>query len=256
MPNTSNSNRQAIVYEALVVAYAMSRLDERFLRQLGQSNWARAFKTIGMTLGVKPASLKNLRDEFDPMHPNSRRGWADRPMRPDRKRVAADFEGMPDDELIEIVRGILARNPTVMHDVIEPLVETSRRLANVAQRLRTGRLAEEFFLRECKAICGIEPRNIQDKREDAQGFDFGVRLQPNLRIEVKGLMERRGEIVFTDLEWLVAGQSRANYWVVVVGCLQQIPIAKVFHDPHEALTVRSTIEQVQRQSWRSSVTVA
>lgn len=253
MPNSTNSNRQAIEYKALVVAYAMSRLNERFLDAMEQSSWTGAFKSLGSALNIKPASLKNLRDEFDPLHPNPRRGWADRPMRQDRKQVAADFEGMPDDELLEIVRGILARNPVVMQDVIEPLIETNQRLANVAQRLRTGRLAEEHFLRESEAICGIQPDDIQDKRQDAEGFDFGVSSRPNVRIEVKGLAAKRGEIVFTDLEWEVARRSRVNYWLVVVGGLQISPIAELFRNPFESITVRSVVEQVERTSWRSRV---
>ena len=36
---------------------------------------------IGFALGAKPASIKNYRDEFDPVFPNKRKGWHKRPMR-------------------------------------------------------------------------------------------------------------------------------------------------------------------------------
>jgi hypothetical protein len=70
----AKSNRKLIETEAVIVAYAMSRLDSEFLKRFGFPSWHKAFAAIGARLGVRPASIKNLRDEFDPIHPNSRRG--------------------------------------------------------------------------------------------------------------------------------------------------------------------------------------
>jgi len=179
--------RQIIEYESLIVAYAMSRLDRLFLESLNLRSWSAAFKTIGSQIDTKPASLKNLRDEFDPIHDNTRRGWINRPMRPNRQRVIAEFSELSNDGLLEIVARILSRDPVVTYEVVEPLAASHSRLENVAGRMRTGRMAEEFFLRESKNICGIGSEEILDKRNDAQGFDFGVLSRLSLMIEVKGL---------------------------------------------------------------------
>jgi hypothetical protein len=249
-------SRQVIEYESLIVAYAMSRLDRRFLETLALPSWSAAFKAIGYQIDTKPASLKNLRDEFDPVHENTRRGWINRPMRPNRQRVIAEFSELSDDGVMEIVRRILSRDPVVTNEVVEPLVVSRSRLENVAERLRTGRLAEEFFLRESKNICGIGKEDIVDRRNDAQGFDFAVLSRSSLTIEVKGLSVAAGDILFTDLEWNVARQNREEYWLVIVGCLPDEPLAKLLVDPFARLRVRSVIERCTRVSWRSRVRVA
>jgi len=254
--NNPPHSRQIIEYEALIVAYAMSRLDRRFLETLRMSSWSAAFKSIGSQIDTKPASLKNLRDEFDPVHQNTRRGWINRPMRPNRQRVIAEFSELSDDGLMEIVNHILSRDPSVADEVLEPLAASRGRLENVAGRLRTGRMAEEFFLRESKNICGIGMDDILDRRNDAQGFDFGVLSRPSLMIEVKGLSAAAGDILFTDFEWHIARQRRELYWLVVVGCLPDKPLAKLHVDPFACLQVRSVIERCTRVSWRSRVRIA
>ena len=253
-PELPNS-RQIIEYKSLIVAYAMSRLDSRFLKILGLPSWSAAFKAIGMQVDTKPASLKNLRDEFDPVHDNARRGWINRPMRPNRQRVIAEFAELSDDGLMEIVGRILSRDHVVTEEVVEPLAESRSRIENVAGRLRTGRLAEEFFLRESRNICGIRSDDIRDMRMEAQGFDFGVSSRPSLMIEVKGLSAATGDILFTDREWSVAKRSRAEYWLVVVGCLPNDPLAKLHVDPFVSVRVRSVVERCTRVSWRGRVTI-
>ena len=249
-------SRQIIEYESLIVAYAMSRLDRRFLEKLGLQSWNAAFKAIGSQIDTKPASLKNLRDEFDPVHDNTRRGWINRPMRPNRQRVIAEFSELSDDGLMEIVDRILSRDPIVTNEVVEPLAASRSRLDNVAERLRTGRMAEEFFLRGSQSICGIGADELLDRRNDAQGFDFGVSSRSALKIEVKGLSVAAGDILFTDREWNVAKQSRELYWLVVVGRLPDAPLAKLVVDPFACLRIRSVIERCTRVSWRSRIRVA
>ena len=121
--NTSDAlhSRQVIEYESLIVAYAMSRLDRRFLEEKGLPSWNAAFKKIGSQINTKPASLKNLRDEFDPVHDNTRRGWLNRPMRPNRQRVIAEFSELSDEGLMEIVSRILSRDPAMANKVVESL---------------------------------------------------------------------------------------------------------------------------------------
>jgi hypothetical protein len=177
-------------------------------------------------------------------------------MRRDRAEIVTNFSDLPDDELLEVVRGILSRNPTVEDQIVQPLAVAHQRIANVAQRLRTGRLAEEFFLQHSDNICGVESADLLDDRQLARGYDFAVRARPSLRIEVKGLTSRTGDILFTDLEWRVARDSRRDYWLVVVGCLPDEPTASLYPDPHRAIRATEVVEQVQRVSWRSRVSVA
>ncbi len=70
----------------------LSRYDGAGLRKLGFESFVEAFNVIGYALGQKPASIKNYRDEFDPLFPNKRRGWHKRPTRDYCLKVFTDYK--------------------------------------------------------------------------------------------------------------------------------------------------------------------
>lgn len=247
--------KEVLEIEEIIVAYAMSRLDTEFLRRMSFPTWREAYARLGEQLEVRPTSLKNLRDEFDPIHPNARRGWL-RELRQNRQAVLALFCNASDEALMEVVRGILGGDNQVRSLVAEPILQSRDRIENVAERLRTGRLAEEYFLNNSDAMCGIPRANLVDCRTDACGFDFGVVRQPKLAIEVKGLKRSRGDILFTDHEWRQANRRKANYWLVVVGCLESAPSGKVIRNPAAEIQVTCSMRTTTAICWQSTVSVA
>ena len=238
---------------AIIVGYAMSRLDDGYLKARGYKSWRAAFEDAGRRLNVAPTSLKNLRDEFDPIHGNARRGWVDRAMRPNRLRVMGDLCDVSDAALLEIVNRILSRDSEAVEEIVSPLSRPAARVHNVAERLLTGRLAEEFFLKNSQKIVDIAPALLLDHRTLARGYDFGVRERDGIAIEVKGLKQSRGGITFTDREWTEAGIRRADYWLVVVGNLETRPIAKVIHDPTAVLHAQCCYQTTIAATWRANV---
>ncbi len=52
----------------------LSKFDALGLKRLGFKSFAEAFNVIGYAVGAPPASIKNYRDEFDPLFPNRRKG--------------------------------------------------------------------------------------------------------------------------------------------------------------------------------------
>jgi hypothetical protein len=240
---------------AIIVAYAMSRFDKEFLRKFGYNSWSKAFLGTGKALGVRPASMKNLRDEFDPIHPNGRRGWK-RPLRRNRQRVLGEFCDASDEAVLEIVSRLLAGDKVVETEVTKPIAAARDEMQNVAERLRTGRLAEEFFLENSMRICGLGRELLVDCRQLACGFDFGVEGQSRLAIEVKGLKELRGQILFTDNEWNQANRRAADYWLVVVGGIDEQPRGKMITDPASTLKAISSIHRTSVVSWRAKVVVS
>ena len=72
-----NKNNQL----ALIVSYYLSRCDKDAYTHLGYKNFNQAAKEIGEILGVKKSTVKNMRDEFDPYHENSRVGWYQKELR-------------------------------------------------------------------------------------------------------------------------------------------------------------------------------
>ena len=249
-------NRVRLETEAIVIGYAMSRLDSAYYAARGFGTWERAFAEAGAALSRPPDTFKNLRDEFDPVHPNVRKGWKNRKMRSTRRRVFDDLIDVSDEALMELVDRILRRDEPATVEAIDALAGFNRVAHNVAERLLTGRRAEEFFLDNCDSIVQIERDRILDLRQFACGYDFGVRERPEMAVEVKGIKEYRGDIQFTDREWSEARLRRANYWVVVVGNLAAAPSPKVIQDPHAVLAVTSRFRRSIAVEWRSRVDVA
>ncbi len=241
---------------ALIVGYAMSRLDRAYLEAHKLKSWKEAFRRAGEALKVAPASIKNLRDEFDPVHGNARKGWKDRPMRKNRLRVMGQLCDVSDAALLDMIDNILAHDQETVQEVVKPLSMPVERVHNVAERLRTGRLAEAFFLANSEKIADIAATLILDHRELARGYDFGVRKRDGIAIEVKGMKQMRGGILFTDREWSEAKARRADYWLVVVGNIESNPIAKLFPDPTTTLEAECKYQTTIAASWRASVAVA
>ena len=254
--STPSRSKTLIETDAIIVAYAMSRLDATFLKRFGYRSWRAAFASTGSQLAVAPASMKNLRDEFDPVHLNSRKGWHKRALRPNRQRVLGELCDTSDEAMIEIVSRLLSRDHEVQELISRPLAETHTRAQNVAERLRTGRLAEEFFLANSERVCGIPARRLVDVRAEARGFDFAVSGSSALAIEVKGLKALRGDVLFTDHEWDQASRRTNDYWLVVVGSIEKAPQARVIKHPAGILKAVSTLRQTAEMTWRARVAVA
>ena len=138
---------------ALIIAYYLSKFDRRAYESLGISKSTEAHKEIGGILGVNPNSVKNMRDEFDPLHDNDRVGWYQRPLRPSRLKVVESFQHLTEEELRDIVIEIM-KNPDfrVSDDFADIVQSISRRKKKrkgksvFILRGPTGRKAEEFFI--------------------------------------------------------------------------------------------------------------
>jgi hypothetical protein len=202
-----------------------------------------------------PETFNNLRDEFDPVHPNPRKGWHKREMRPDRQRVLDELKDVGNEALLELVDRILRRDEDATAPAIDSLAVVNRVAQHVAERLLTGRLAEEYFLANSTSLIQVATEHILDMRNAACGYDFGIRHIPDRAIEVKGLKGTKGSILFTDREWEVAKTRRENYWMVVVGNLAKAPTPRIIQDPWNNLTVDSRYRQALVVEWHSVVSV-
>lgn len=241
--------------QAIVVGYAMSRLDHDYLIARRCFTWEQAYAEAARALDRPRTTFKNLRDEFDPIHPNIRRGWHQRPLRPDREKVLEELKDVSNEALLELIDRILKREDELTAEAIESLVPVNRVAHNVAERLLTGRLAEEFFLRHAYALIQVEPANLIDLRQVGCGYDFSVSNRAEWAIEVKGIKPAQASILFTDREWTEARLRQDNYWLVVVGNMATQPLARIIRNPHATLAASSTYRQSIVVEWRSTVSV-
>lgn len=249
-------HRTRVITEAIIIGYAMSRLDAEYLRLRQLKTWREAFQEAAAATGQPADSFNNLRDEFDPLHDNPRRGWHQRQLRPNRQRVLDDLHEVSDDGLMVLVEHILAGDRESVIEAVDALAAVPRVPHNVAERLLTGRRAEDFFLLHCQRLVHVSPADVLDLRLSAQGFDFGVKDRPEQAIEVKGLKQTRGDIQFTDREWSEAKRRQENYRLVVVANLAAEPTAKVFIDPYRHLEATSSVQTSVSVVWRSTVSVS
>ncbi len=253
---SDDASRRRLDTQALVVGYTMSRLDTVYLARRGLKSWRAAFLEAEKALGVPWANFKNLRDEFDPLHPNARVGWHDRPIRDSRQRVVDELADLGEDALLEMVERILVRQTQELEEAIDSLSLPSKIAHNVAERLLTGRRAEEFFQQYSSEIVGIPTQSLLDRRNAAIGYDFGVIDRDDLAIEVKGLKAPAGVVLFTDREWSEAKFRADSYWLVVIGNMAVHPTASVFRDPCLSLGGRCRYEARLTAQWQSKVSVA
>lgn len=103
------------LYQSLTIAYYLSRLNERALQELGYKKFSEAFIELGKKLNRKPATIKNMRDEFDPYFDNGRQGWYQRELRSSRKIVFDAYAEMDDVVLSGLVKDIVSRLDEANH---------------------------------------------------------------------------------------------------------------------------------------------
>src|SRR5690606_37797681 len=161
-----------------------------------------------------------------------------------------------DHALFEIVEQILRRDRDVMENICAPLAQRNDRVENVAERLRTGRLAEEYFLTHAQDILGIRGGGLIDVRTHACGFDFALVDRAEVANEVKGMKSAKGDILFTDFEWKEATRRQSAYWLVVVGSLIRTPRHHVIKNPTALLRGKIVLRSATTVSWRAAVEVA
>ena len=113
--NKMSSNNQL----ALVVSYYLSKYDKLALNRLGYKTWKYAFKDISDRLDVKENTVKNMRDDFDSVNPNSRVGWYKRELRSSRLEIINKYNNKSEEELYEIVNKILNKNYNLKNESIE-----------------------------------------------------------------------------------------------------------------------------------------
>jgi len=249
------NDKKRLEVKAIVIGYAMSRLDTVYLESFGYSTWKDAFEDASRSLGESPSNFKYLRDEFDPFHMNPRKGFRRRNIRPTRQAVLSDMRDVSDEALVALVRSLLLGKNDESMEAIDSLARLTNVTANVAERLLTGRRAEEYFLENSYAILEVEKERLLDLRNAALGYDFGVLHDANKAIEVKGMKSRKGEILFTDREWIEAKKRRCDYRVVVVANLASVPRVLVIANPFENLEIQCRYQKTITANWTTSISV-
>lgn len=129
---------------ALVVGFYLSKFDDIAYKNLGYKAIIETHKKIGKNLGVKASTIQNMRDEFDPYHSNSRKGWWQRGLTPSRQAVKNQFDHYSEPELRRLVQMILNNSPLPS--------DVSKKLAAIKESSKKNDVLEKDWSDEESAV--------------------------------------------------------------------------------------------------------
>ena len=245
---------------AMIVAYYLSRHNREALSALGYQSFRTAFEDIGRKLGVKPNTIKNARDDFDPLHETGRVGWYQRSLRPSRASIATTFNEVSESALRSIVKDILCkpefRTSSSMNQMLKTLSsEENKRDAEpvFVPRGITGRKAEEIFVTYFGEGKTSFQGTLKDMRDAGVGYDFSVSAPSGeLFVEIKGLAADNGAVAFTAKEWEKAQEWGEKYYLVIVSGIGTSPKLELIKNPAAKFSPSRHISTAVIISWQIS----
>lgn len=229
--------------KSIVTGLYLSKYSEKGLNELGFKSFQEAFNVLGFSLSSKPASLKNYRDEFDPLFPNNRKGWHKRPIREYCKKYFDEYKDVDFLTFSNLIKSFYIENFAI-EKFIEKIEEKDYS-ESIAKRLLTGKAAEEYFKSQYSKINVFSSYQILDATQMACGFDYKLSLNLDFFcVEVKGLNDITGTIQLTEKEFSIAKKLKSNYCLFIVKNFKEKPIHEFVFDP---LNSRLEFKEIKRE---------
>lgn len=254
--------------KGLIIAFYLSKFDKIAYNRLGFKTQSETHKYIGEILGIKPTTIKNWREEFDPYEDNSRAGWHQRPVRKRLLEIKSLFDHIEEPSFYEIVKNLIEKNNNSNIEDIISIIKTSEDDSQIPnshtysiQMAQTGKMAEEYFENHYigifSDIFSTNKKNIQltDTRLSGCGYDYEISIaNKTFHVEIKGMYDdNSSNIRFTDKEWAVANEKQDNYILVVVKNLSSTPYHIAIINPAKNLSPEMQIQQVIQISWIANI---
>jgi hypothetical protein len=234
----------------------LSKYDAAGVRKLGFKSFLEAFNVIGYAMGEKPASIKNYRDEFDPLFPNKRRGWHKRPTRQYCLKVFDEYKTLDMETFAALVRSFAGYDENAWSELQTESKKPDGE-SQFAKRLVTGLAAERYFESVRCSLPAFKDCSIENTTRLGCGYDF--RLCPGakgdfLAVEVKGLEDRRGSISLTPKEYEVALTLASRFFLFIVKNFREAPFHEIYQNPlATALKFNKKERVIVQVSWLTTV---
>lgn len=242
----------------LYISYYLSRFNDVAYKNLGYGNMQETYNKIGQILSVSPNTVRNWRDEFDPLF-GYRAGWHKKKMNPSRIRVVEALEELDEVSIRSIVKDILSGDVQNESDEFEQLISIASEPAPTNEqrkfilRTPTGKAAEEFFINSFESDQIPFKGALIDCRDFGVGYDFRIENEKEIIfIEVKGLSGSDGGVLFTSKEWQVANDKGDLYYLCVIKNIDSQPVIQLINNPAEKLNVSKNMHTVIQVSWSVS----
>ncbi len=239
--------------KSILTGLYLSKYDDKGLSELGFSTFQEAFNILGYSLHSKPSSIKNYRDEFDPLFPNSRKGWYKRTTREYCKKIYDEFNTLNFDAFSDLIKSFLIDN----YD-LEKFIKTIDKKDYskiISKRLLTGKAAEEYFKKEYLQIDTFKSFQLQDTTLMACGFDYKLSFESDFYcVEVKGLNDLTGSIQMTEKEFYIAKELRSKYCLFVVKNFKEKPVHNLIFDPlNSQLNFKEIKNEIIQTTYNTSI---
>jgi hypothetical protein len=245
-----------------VIGYYLARFSQRALTNLGFTKWNAAYEGIAAHFQVNANYIKSRRDSFDPFF-EWKRGWWQRSASPLQLRIYNGLGTLTEPALHALAIRILSENPASEVTLLDALVSGTEDTETALSRSRgprpnrraiTGAAAEHAFVELHNTGRSGFTGNLHDHRHTGEGYDFLLQAtdMPDQFIEVKGSAGEMGAISFTDREWVQAQDKGANYWLVTINSVHDIPVPSLLNNPAANLSPRHHLYPVIQVSWQVS----
>lgn len=229
----------------LIVSFYLAKFNEVAVENLGYKNFLEACKTLGKKLDYSHNSVKNRRDDFDPLF-GHRAGWHQVESPKSNLAIVDAFDHLSEEALRSIVLDLLEEHSQT-ELILHSDTSKDKQVSIYTTRGVTGKKAEEFFIKWHNER--FPQSNLIDTRDLGCGFDFEVR-NSKVVYEVKGLSGNDGGVLFTDKEWRVAPEKHVNYHLVLVrNCFSEEPTIEVYSNPHEKFSPKKQITTTINVNW-------
>jgi hypothetical protein len=239
----------------ILVGLYLSKYDSLGLKHLGFESFTEAFNVIGYALGSKPASIKNYRDEFDPLFPNRRKGWHKRRTRDYCLKIFREYKNLDLEGFTGLIQSFAGYDESVWSE-IESKEERGSGTSQFAQRLITGLAAEQYFESVQSRLSEFKGYAVQNTTRLGCGYDFRLDLRSSdeyLAVEVKGLNTTTGTLSLTPKEYEIATVLKDRFYLFVVKNFCESPFHEIFQNPLRSLQFKKRERVTVHVSWLTNV---
>jgi hypothetical protein len=239
----------------MLAGYYLSRFNEIAYHRFSFSSQADVHNYLANKIGVPSTSVKLWRDEFDPIHENPRKGWHMRPMAPSRVRMAEMLEGVSESGIYQLLENCIQNPDSNLVDLLDQAEKVDNGNTQTASsRGVTGAKAEELFMAMFRTGQTIFEDQLKDCRQLQCGYDFEARFSgTEAFIEVKGLKDDAGGLLFTDKEWNTAKDKCSSYFLALIRNIDaDQPMVDYLRDPYSKLNPQFISIPVIQISWKVS----
>lgn len=243
----------------LYVSYYLARFNDEAYSKLGYGSQRDTHINVGEILGVKPATIKNWRDEFDPLF-GHRAGWYQIPMSKSRLAIANALAALDESTVYELVKDILSKDDQSddselkqLESIVSDSDVISKRDVVYVSRGVTGRAAEEYFIDQFTSGNLPFEGMLKDCRDLGIGYDFLIESKiKTIYIEIKGRDVLEGGLLFTNKEWEVAKRIGEDYYLCLILNISAVPQIQILQNPSLRIGFEKYMYTTIQVSWTVS----